>query len=89
MPFRRAHELVGGMVRQLLDEGRDFSALALDEWRAHSDLFDENVRHITAGASVNARKTPQSTHPQAVAAVLADVRTWLAAADVRLAESRR
>jgi argininosuccinate lyase len=89
MPFRRAHELVGGMVRQLLDEGRDFSALTLDEWRAHSDLFDENVRHITAGASVNARKTPQSTHPQAVAAVLADVRTWLAAADVRLAESRR
>jgi len=89
MPFRRAHELVGGMVRQLLDEGRDFSALALDEWRAHSDLFDENVRHITAGASVNARKTPQSTHPHAVAAVLADVRTWLAAADVRLAESRR
>ena len=27
MPFRRAHEVVGAMVRRLLAEGRDFSAL--------------------------------------------------------------
>src|SRR6058998_2926164 len=33
MPFRRAHEVVGAMVRRLLSEGRDFSALTHDEWR--------------------------------------------------------
>ncbi len=29
MPFRRAHEVVGAMVRRLLAEGRDFSDLTL------------------------------------------------------------
>ncbi len=79
VPFRRAHELTGRMVRRLLAEGRDFSALTLDEWRAESDLFDERILDVvTPRASVMARRTPQSTHPAAVDAALADVRAWLA-----------
>ena len=78
MPFREAHELVGGIVRQLLAEGRDFGALTLAEWRRHSALFDETVAAaVTPEASVRARKTPQSTHPQAVSAALAEVNAWL------------
>jgi argininosuccinate lyase len=78
MPFREAHEVVGGMVRQLVAEGRDFGALTMPEWRRHSGLFDESVRGVvTPEASVRARKTPQSTEPQAVAAALADVTAWL------------
>ena len=79
MPFRRAHEVVGGLVRQLLAEGRDFSTLTLDEWRAASALFGDDVAQAaTALASVQARRTPQSTNPEAVAAALAECRTWLA-----------
>jgi len=78
MPFRQAHEVVGAMVRQLLAEGRDFSALSLPEWQRHSPLFDDAVRKVvTPEASVRARKTPQSTQPQAVSAALADVNEWL------------
>ena len=78
MPFREAHEVVGGMVRQLLAEGRDFGALTLPEWQRHSPLFDESVRGvINPEASVRARKTPQSTQPEAVSAALADVNAWL------------
>jgi len=78
MPFRQAHEVVGGMVRNLLAEGRDFGALTVAEWRRHSDLFDESVISVvTPGASVSARKTPQSTHPKAVAAALAETNHWL------------
>jgi argininosuccinate lyase len=78
MPFRQAHEVVGGMVRNLLSEGRDFGALTVAEWRRHSDLFDESVISVvTPGASVSARKTPQSTHPKAVAAALAETNHWL------------
>src|SRR5205823_1379063 len=52
MPFRQAHEVVGAMVRQLLLEGRDFDALSTAEWRAHSDLFADDVRTaVTAEAS--------------------------------------
>ena len=78
MPFREAHEVVGGMVRQLLAERRDFGTLTTAEWQRHSALFDESVRSVvTPTASVHARKTPQSTHPQAVSAALADVNVWL------------
>ena len=78
MPFRQAHEVVGGMVRQLLAEGRDFRTLSLPEWRRHSELFDDDVRTVlTPEASVRARKTPQSTHPASVAAALKEVFAWL------------
>ena len=80
MPFRQAHEVVGAMVRQLLADGRDIEALSLDEWRAFSALFAEDVKgRVTAAASVRARRTPQSTHPDAVQARLDELRAWLAA----------
>ncbi len=79
MPFRQAHEVVGAMVRQLLAQKRDFESLSLDEWRTSSELFGADVKqHVTAAASVRVRKTPQSTHPEAVAAALKELRSWLA-----------
>ncbi len=81
LPFRRAHEVSGGLVRKLLAEGREFDSLSLQEWRAASDLFGDDIaRHITAQASVAAKRTPQSTAPSAVAASLADVQAWLSRA---------
>ena len=78
MPFREAHEVVGGMVRELLAQGRDFAGLTLADWQRHSRLFDHSVRDVvTPEASVRARKTPQSTHPHAVAGALAEVNGWL------------
>ncbi|MSO36584.1 MAG: argininosuccinate lyase [Acidobacteria bacterium] len=79
MPFRQSHEVVGAMVRKLLSEGRDFEALSLAEWRQSSGLFGDDVKdRVTAAASVRARRTPQSTHPDAVAAALVNLRSWLA-----------
>ncbi len=79
MPFRQAHEVVGAIVRGLLGEKRDFEDLSLAEWRTASGLFGDDVKtQITAAASVRARRTPQSTHPDAVTAALADTRSWLA-----------
>ena len=80
MPFRRAHEVVGGMVRRLLAEGRDFSDLTMAEWKDASELFGEDApQAATALASVRARRTPQSTHPNAVRAAIAEMRRWAAA----------
>jgi argininosuccinate lyase len=79
LPFREAHEVVGGMVRALLAAGRSLEGLSLDEWRAFSPLFGDDVREaITPQRSVNARRTPQSTAPDAVAAALAEAQAWLA-----------
>jgi argininosuccinate lyase len=78
VPFRRAHEIVGALVRQLVAEGRDFASLSMGEWRAASELFDGDiVNRVTPGVSVTAKATPQSTAPAAVEARLTDVRQWL------------
>jgi argininosuccinate lyase len=79
LPFRQAHEVVGAMVRQLLTDGRDLEALTLEEWQVFSPLFTEDVHdRVTAAASVRARLTPQSTHPEAVQARLRELGEWLA-----------
>ena len=45
----------------------------------HSALFGDDVRDaITPDASVARKRTPQSTHPDEVAAALAELRLWLA-----------
>jgi argininosuccinate lyase len=78
LAFRTAHELVGKMVRQLLAEQRDFSSLALAEWRRFSGLFEADVLALVAPArSVAARRTPQSTNPDAVRQALDETRAWL------------
>jgi argininosuccinate lyase len=66
------------MVRRLLGEGRDFGDLTLDEWRAASDMFgDDAPQAATALASVQAKRSPQSTHPDAVRDALAECREWV------------
>ena len=81
MAFRDAHALVGGMVRELLASGRDFESLSMAEWRTFSALFEDDVAvRITARAAVDARRTPQSTNPVAVAEALSRVTAWLEAA---------
>ena len=81
VPFRRAHEIVGALVRKLVADGRDFESLSLEEWRSASDLFEADVMaRVTPGVSVAAKTTPQSTAPGAVRARLDDVRQWVARA---------
>ncbi len=76
--FRDAHETVGSLVRQLVSERRAFESLTLAEWRHHSNLFGDDIRDaISAAASVRKKQTPQSTHPDAVAQSLAELRRWL------------
>jgi argininosuccinate lyase len=78
LAFRTAHELTGRIVRDLYETGRDFSSLALEDWQRYHELFDQSVfAAITPGAAVAARRTPQSTNPQAVAAALAEAKVWL------------
>jgi argininosuccinate lyase len=78
VPFRRAHEIVGTLVRRLHAEGRGFESLSPEEWRAASDLFGPDVAaRVTARASVAAKRTPQSTAPGAVNDALGETEQWL------------
>src|SRR5581483_1755643 len=78
VPFRRAHEIVGALVRKLYVEKRDFETVSMDEWRAASEHFGPDiVARVTPRVSVDAKRTPQSTAPSAVHQRLAEVRAWL------------
>jgi argininosuccinate lyase len=78
VPFRRAHEIVGALVRRLVADVRDFDALSLADWQSASDKFDADiVDRVTPRASVAAKRTPQSTAPEAVRERLAEIRRWL------------
>jgi argininosuccinate lyase len=84
LPFRDAHEVVGALVRRLVDEKRTFDQLSLAEWQKHSPLFDADVATaITPLASVQKKRTPQSTAPEAVAAALRATREWIRRANER------
>ena len=82
IPFRRAHEIVGTLVRNLVAEGRGFESLTVEEWRAASDRFEPDiVTRVTPHMSVAAKRTPQSTAPGAVAEALSEVGNWLDAGE--------
>jgi argininosuccinate lyase len=66
-------------VRRLVNENRSFDSLTVEEWRAHSPLFAADVAaFITPAASVERKRTPQSTQPEAVRRALDEVRDWIA-----------
>ena len=78
VPFRRAHEIVGALVRQLIAERRDFESLSVAEWGAASEHFGPDVvARVTPAVSVAAKRTPQSTAPAAVDKRLGEIREWL------------
>jgi argininosuccinate lyase len=77
LPFRDAHEVVGALVRTLVAAERSFEGMTVEEWRAHSPLFDVDVVDwVTPSSSITRKHTPQSTNPQAVAAALDEARAW-------------
>ncbi|MGE5358615.1 MAG: argininosuccinate lyase [Bacteroidales bacterium] len=78
MAFRAAHEVVGAIVRTLLATGRDFGSLSIEEWRRFSPLFGDDIAAtISPRRSVEARRTPQSTSPAAVAEAVRGARRWV------------
>ncbi len=52
MPFREAHGVVGGMVRDVIERDSTLSALTIDELRRHSELFDEDYYGLFEAANV-------------------------------------
>ena len=79
VPFRTSHEIVGALVRKLIVEQREFGSLSLDEWRAASPRFEADVvDRVTPAASVAAKRTPQSTAPDAVRRAMEESEAWTA-----------
>lgn len=68
MPFRQAHEVVGGIVREAVSQGKNIDDLSTADLRSHSKLFEEDVLEIMSPmGSVKNKKSAGSTKPELVA----------------------
>lgn len=80
MPFRDAHHVVGRAVQLAAQLGLQLSQMPLNHLQALSPLFQDDVREIfDFQRSVNRRRAPGGTAPDAVAAQIATAKTWLEA----------
>jgi argininosuccinate lyase len=85
VPFRSAHAIVGGLVRESLDNGVPFATLVA----SHPDLGDEAAALLEPGVAVTRRTTPGGAGPEAVAAQIQEASIALGEARVRVASLRR
>jgi argininosuccinate lyase len=70
--YRQAHDIVGRMVRDCLDKGKNISSLSDKELQKYSPKLKADVRKIlNAWASVNLKKSFGSTNPKLVKQQLA------------------
>ena len=61
MPFRDAYRVVARLSESASERGLGFAELPLEEYRAHSELFDADVYDITIDSSIAARDVPGGT----------------------------
>ncbi|HET7700301.1 MAG TPA: argininosuccinate lyase [Candidatus Limnocylindria bacterium] len=78
VPFREAHAVVGGLVRERLAQGKDLTGVTLDELRAvHPSFTPAALEEMTVGRSLAARSSPGGTAPDRVREALEDARRAL------------
>ena len=69
--YREAHDIVGRLVRGCLDKGKKIGALSLQELKKYAPELGGDVKKIlSAGESLNLKKSYGSTNPKLVAAQL-------------------
>ncbi len=79
LPFRDAHDVVGKLVSEGIQQGKDLSELPLEILQAASELIDPDVFDVlTLEGSVNARNHLGGTSPEQVKAAVKRARVNLA-----------
>jgi argininosuccinate lyase len=76
VPFREAHEVVGRIVRDRLDTGKDLAGLTTAELRGYDARFGGDAADgATIARSLAARRSPGGTAPERVREALAEAKT--------------
>ncbi|NWG19796.1 MAG: argininosuccinate lyase [Chloroflexi bacterium] len=79
VPFREAHRVVGGLVREAERRGVSLAALPVDMFRAAHPACADDLPHVFDFArSAAMRRVPGATAPEAVQAQMAQARRCLA-----------
>jgi len=89
VPFRKAHEIVGALVRHLSVAGKTIEQLSVDDLQRYSKHFRADVRAmLSAEGSLKARAIQGGPAPATVRRRIAQLKRELAGASHRLAGRR-
>lgn len=79
MPFRAAHEVMGELVKECLNQNRGLADLSLDDLKKLSNLFEADALELSGvRQSVNSRISAGGTAPESVAVQLSEAAEMLA-----------
>jgi argininosuccinate lyase len=89
VPFREAHGIVGGLVRDAIEGGKPLSELTPDELRERSEHLDDSFYAVLRRESwLESKRIEGGTGSQALSEQIGMARETLAAVTARVAEER-
>lgn len=76
VPFRKAHEIVGKIVRYCIDNKKQLHELAISELKNFSDLFSDDIRDcLMPQSSINNRQSYGSASVKSVVRQLQEIKS--------------
>jgi argininosuccinate lyase len=89
VPFREAHGIVGGLVRDAVERGKSLSELTPDELHQRSEQLDDSYYEVLQRSSwLESKRIAGGTSSTSLAKQMEEARQTLAAVQVRLEEGR-
>jgi argininosuccinate lyase len=89
VPFRQAHGIVGGLVRDAIEAGRPLSKLTPEEMKQRSEHLDDSVYEVLRRESwLESKRIEGGTGSEALAAQVSLAGETLAAVEARVLEER-
>jgi argininosuccinate lyase len=89
VPFREAHGVVGGLVREAVERGITLSEFTSDELRTHSEHLDDAFYEVLRrGSWLESKRIAGGTGSVPLAAQIGEARETLAAVKARVLEER-
>jgi argininosuccinate lyase len=89
VPFREAHGIVGGLVRDAVERGGALSDFTPEELRRHSEHLDESYFDVLRrGSWLESKRIAGGTGSAPLAAQIGEARETLAAVKARVLEER-
>ncbi|PWM67882.1 MAG: argininosuccinate lyase [Clostridiales bacterium] len=78
LPFRSAYKIVGELVAVCIEKGYSFETLPLDEYKAVSDVFENDVyKAVDLDVCVNGRNVPGGPAKEAVEKQIANLEKFI------------
>jgi argininosuccinate lyase len=90
VPFREAHGIVGGLVRDAVEQGKSLSELSREEIRVRSEQLDESFYEVLERSSwLESKRIEGGTGSAALAVQIGQAKETLAAVKARALEERQ